>query len=237
MSISNQKYYLDLSSGTTAPVTVHVSQGDVGRTISFEIRSAGKQFIFSGESVTVHGTRIDGANFGPISCTYSGSVVSFDTVLSMTAVEGSAIAELSIVNSSGQKVGTANFAILIENSAFPDGVSYSTDPSVYEDILKYVQSMNSSITTNAINTARSYTDAKANTINAAIANEKSARETSDNAINNRISNLVIASSSPNIAEVVDARTNFAGTAQTALKTRLDLFLEYSVKGTTEDVDG
>lgn len=234
MSISNQKYYLDLSSGTRAPVTVHVSQGDVGRTISFEIRNGGSIFEFNGESVTVHGTRTDGANFGPFACTYSNSVVSFNTTSSMTAVAGSAIAELSIVNSSNQKVGTANFAILVENSVFPDGLSYSTDPSVYEDILRYVQSINSNIATNAINTAKYYTDSRVNT---AVGNEQSARIASETAINNRISNLVVASSDPNIAEVVDARVDFSGTTNSSLASRLTKFLEFSTISYTEDIDG
>lgn len=232
MAISNQKYYLDLCSGTRAPVTVHVSQGDVGRTISFEIRNDGALFTFSGESVSVHGTRIDGANFGPVACTYSGSVVSFNTTAAMTAVAGSAVAELSIVNSSNQKVGTANFAILVENSTFPDGVSYDTDPSVYEDILTYVQGMSSSMMTNAINTSQNYTDSK---VSNAIASEQSARQSSDAALSNRISNLVVNAGGSAITEVVDARTPFTGTAKTALKDRLDLFLEYTVKSTTEDI--
>lgn len=217
------KYRLNIRSGYSAPVTIHCSYGDSGEQVTFYIYDGDEILDLTGASVTVHGTRKDGANFGPFACTTSPkNIVKFNIQASMTAVAGSAIAELTIVNE-GVSIGTCNFGILVENATFPTGVSYDTDPSVYQDILKYTQTSQSAWINSAVNSsnnyAKTYTDGK-------IATEKAARESADTALSNRISNLVVNAGGSAITEVVDARANFAGTALTALKDRLDLFLEY-----------
>lgn len=136
----NSKYYLNIRSGYMAPVTLHCSYGDSGQSITFYIFDGGEKFSLDAAAVTIHGTRRDGANFGPFNCTTSGNAVTFTLQSSMTAVEGSAIAEFTI-SRGGVVVGTCNFAMLIENAVFPNGVAYDSDPSVYQDILKYVQGL------------------------------------------------------------------------------------------------
>ena len=136
--ISSSNNYLNTKSGYMAPVTIHCSYGDSGQTVTFYLFDGSEKLDLTGATVSVHGIRKDGVHFGPFACTLSGNAVSFKIQSSMTAVEGGAIAELTIAKGS-VVVGSANFAILVENATFPVSVSYSTDPSVYQDILNYVQ--------------------------------------------------------------------------------------------------
>ena len=141
----NSKYYLNVRSGFMAPVTLHCSYGDSGESVSFYIFDGSEKFNLAGSSVSIHGTRRDGANFGPFSCTTSDTNrVTFTLTSTMTAVEGGGIAEF-VISKSGSTVGTANFGILVEKAVFPNGVAYDSDPSVYQDILRYVQTSEASI--------------------------------------------------------------------------------------------
>lgn len=140
MAILNQKRILNLIPKVSAPVTLHVSQGDVGTEIQFTLVKGDEVFSDTGNlTASVHGIREDGANFGPFTCTLSGSKVIFPLHAEMTAVKGSALAEVVLVDNSSNKVGSANFGIMVEESVFPLGVTYDNDVSVYESILTYVQ--------------------------------------------------------------------------------------------------
>lgn len=241
-AFSNGKYYLNIRSGYMAPVTLHCSYGDNGEIITFYILDGSEPYDLSGAVVSLHGIRKDQANFGPIACSVSEDSVSFALPSSMTAVVGAGIAELTI-SKSGTVIGTCNFAILVENVAFPTSVTYDSDPSVYQDIFNYVVSSQSTIVDNTLTAAarhaESYTNGKISTEKAqreaADASEKTQRENADTALSNRISNLVVAAGGSNITEVVDARVNFAGTSQGSLFNRLKLFLEYSVIETVNEV--
>lgn len=151
MAIITQKRILNLIPKTSAPVTIHVSQGNVGETIEFTLVKGDELFTATSNlTATVHGVRSDGANFGPYTCTLNESKVSFTLKSAMAAISGAAVAEIVLVNASNRRVGSSNFAILVEDSAFPVGVTYSNDTSVYESILTYVQgavaSMNTDLT-------------------------------------------------------------------------------------------
>lgn len=227
----NSKYYLNVRSGYMAPITLHCSYGDSGQSITFYIFDGGEKFDMTGAAASIHGTRRDGANFGPFACTVSGNAITFTLKPAMTAVEGGGVAEFTIVKN-GATIGTCNFGILVENAVFPNGVAYDSDPSVYQDILKYVQSsqalMVNSAVTIATNNAKSYTDEK-------VTAEKELREANDTALSDRISNLVVAAGGSDVTEVVDARVNFAGTSQGSLLNRLKLFLEYDTVESTNGV--
>lgn len=143
--LANSKYYLNIRSGYMAPITLHCSYGDSGESIKFYIFDGGQQVDLTGASATVHGTRKDGASFGPFICTISEyNAVSFELQSSMTAVEGGGIAEI-IISKGGATIGTCNFGILVEQAVFPNGIAYDSDPSIYQDILKYVQLITSRI--------------------------------------------------------------------------------------------
>lgn len=199
MAILNQKRILNLIPKVSAPVTIHVSQGDVGTEIEFTLVKGDEVFSDTGNlTASVHGVREDGANFGPFICTLSGSKATFPLHSEMTAVKGSALAEIVLVDNGGNKVGSANFGILVEQSVFPLGVTYDNDVSVYESILAYAQLSAAQIT-------------------ASLSDEISARTSADAFINTRIDEIIAPSGeAPNPAEIVDARIGANGVTHTTL---------------------
>lgn len=147
MAIINQSNILNLQPGITAPVVVHMSEGDSGTKLSFKLIDGARAWTDPGNVVAaVHGRRQDGTQFGPYACTISGDVVSFQTDAAIAAVAGSGIAQIVLTDSDQNTAGTANFAIMVERATFPMGVTYSNDVSVYEAILAYVQTIPAAVT-------------------------------------------------------------------------------------------
>lgn len=218
MAIVTRNNVLNLQPGLSAPVVVHVSQGDQGYPITFHLIDGDEDYSGPYDVVaSVTGTRIDGSHYGPYSCTINGNMITFNLAAAVTVYPGNSMAEITLTNLSHQVVGSANFVFMVEECTIPNGVTYTNDPSVYQAILEYVQSSQSSIINSAVSSANDYTDTQAD------------------ALSERISNLVVEAGGSDITEVVDARVNFGGIAQTALKNRLDLFLEYDVVETTSEV--
>lgn len=142
MAIINQSNILNLQPGITAPVVVHMSEGDSGTKLSFKLIDGTRAWTDPGNVVAaVHGRRQDGAQFGPYACVISGDTVSFETDPAMAAVAGSGIAQIVLTDSNSATAGSANFAVMIERATFPMGVTYTNDKSVYEAILAYVQTI------------------------------------------------------------------------------------------------
>ncbi len=140
MAIITQTQALNIREGYQAQTVVHVSQGDVGSTVKFNLYNGSAEFDVTTFTATVHGVRRDNAGWGPYACTINApSAVSFALRAPMTAVAGPSLGEIVITNGSGATVGTANFAMLVEAAAFPNGPSYADDVSVYSQILSYVQ--------------------------------------------------------------------------------------------------
>ena len=147
MAIINQSNILNLQPGITAPVVVHMSEGDSGTKLSFKLIDGARAWTDPGNVVAaVHGRRQDGTQFGPYACTISGDVVSFQTDAAIAAAAGSGIAQIVLTDSDQNTAGTANFAIMVERATFPMGVTYTNDKSVYEAILAYVQTIPAAVT-------------------------------------------------------------------------------------------
>lgn len=136
-----QSHSLNLVPGYTAPLIIHCSQGDTGTKIYLTVKNGSTDVDLSNWGVTVHGVRQDGLNWGPNNCTYNSSnnTVCFTLDQSITGNSGACIAELTLRSpSNGQVIGTANFCILVEKGTFSNGVTFSNDVSVYQNILNYV---------------------------------------------------------------------------------------------------
>ena len=186
-----QNHVINIQPGVSAPLVIHCSQGDTGTQINLTVVNGDEEFDCSSYACSVHGVRSDGGNWGPITCTVSGSTVCFSLTSAMTAVAGACLAEISVGT-----VGTANFAMLMENATFGNGVTYSNDVSVYQNILNAVQaglSLAEAAVTNekneriaAVNaeaTARQNADA---TLQNNIDAEATARQTADNTLQGNI---------------------------------------------------
>ena len=226
MAIINQSNILNLQPGITAPVVVHMSEGDSGTKLSFKLIDGANAWTDPGNVVAaVHGRRQDGTQFGPYACTISGDVVSFETDAAMAGAAGSGIAEIVLTDSDQNTAGTANFAIMVERATFPMGVTYTNDVSVYEAILTYAQSADASlqkqITAEA--TARQTAD---NTLQGNINSEASTRAAADSNLQSQINQIIAPSGeAPSAAEVQNARIGADGvtydTLGTAIRTQVN----------------
>lgn len=171
MAISTQIQNLNLIPGKSAPVVVHLSQGNVGDTVKFYLYDGDNPYYPNGVTIAVHGIRSDGTAFGPYAVAITGgsNLVSFDIVSAMTSVNGAAIGELVISDSNENQVGSANFGMLIEETPYSSSVTYEDDLSIYQRILAYVQSFPATVTAqiDAERTARMEADSNIiKTINA-----------------------------------------------------------------------
>ena len=99
---------------------VHLSQYDVGRTITFTLKDGASDYsVPSGASITVKATKPSGLGF-EVACTFNGGTVTLVTTDTMTPENGRFPAELSIV-SGNTTIGTSNFIFNIERSPHPEG--------------------------------------------------------------------------------------------------------------------
>ena len=197
MAIINQSNILNLQPGITAPVVVHMSEGDVGTKLSFKLIDGANAWTDPGNVVAaVHGRRQDGTQFGPYACLISGDVVSFQTDAAMAGAVGSGIAEIVLTDSDQNTAGSANFAIMVERATFPMGVTYRNDVSVYEAILAYSQTIPAQVTENltakidAEAAAREAADAELSAMDTSllnqISNEIADRAQQDSVLSGRI---------------------------------------------------
>lgn len=140
MAIVTRKNVLNLQPGLSAPVVVHVSQGDQGYPLTFYLVNGDEQYLIPyNVTITVAGSRIDGSHFGPYACTFADDKVTFTMKSEISRIAGSGIAEITITNSAHETVGSANFVFMVEECTIPNGVTYSNDASVYEEILSYTK--------------------------------------------------------------------------------------------------
>ena len=99
---------------------IHLSQYDVGRTITFTLKDGASDYsVPSGASVKVKATKPSGFGF-EVACTFNGGTVTLVTTDTMTPENGRFPAELSIV-SGNTTIGTSNFIFNIERSPHPEG--------------------------------------------------------------------------------------------------------------------
>lgn len=174
MAILNQKAAINVVPGVAPQTVVHLSQGNVGDTVTLYVYENSDPFDTSGLTASVQGVRKDGTGFGPVACTKSGNAVTFTVTSAMTAISGPVLAEITFTNGSSQSVSTANFAMLIEQGTFPNGPTYDTDISVYQQILQYVQS---------------YPAMDQQIVDAAVAAEAADRAAADTSLGNQITAL------------------------------------------------
>ena len=72
-----QNHVINIQPGVSAPLVIHCSQGDTGTQINLTVVNGDEEFDCSSYACSVHGVRSDGGNWGPITCTVSGSTVCF----------------------------------------------------------------------------------------------------------------------------------------------------------------
>lgn len=223
----SQKNALNIRPGTAAQLVVHVSQGDTGSNLEFYLYNGSDPYEPDGVAITLEGMRKTGTGVGPIACTYVGNLVTVQTTAEMTAEAGPVLCELIITDGSGESIGTANFAILVEEATFPDGPLYNNSVDVYSQILAYVQTIPANVDASvnariAVETAaREAADTVMQTnianLQSGLASETSARTAADALLQTEIDNIIAPSGeAPSAAEVQNARIGADGTVYDTL---------------------
>lgn len=104
---------------------VHVSQNDIGRTLTFNLFNDSLAYTIPvGATVKIQGTKPSGFGFSE-TCTVSGNVVTVDTTETMTDEFGYIDTELQITNS-GDVLGTSNFVLVVEKNPHPSNTTDGT---------------------------------------------------------------------------------------------------------------
>lgn len=222
MAISTQIQNLNLIPGKSAPVVVHLSQGNVGNTVQFYLYDGDNPYYPTNVSIAVHGVRADSTVFGPyaVSTTSGSNLVSFNIVTAMTSVNGAAIGELVITDSNQNQIGSANFGMLVEATPYSSSVTYEDDLSIYQRILAYVKSFPATVSEQISNVSEQIETVNTN-VNDRITNLNGQLVTT----NTRIDNIISPSGqAPSAAEVTDARIGANGvtygTLGTAIRTQV-----------------
>ena len=111
---------------------VHLSQGDIGRTLQFNLYDGALAYTpTAGSTIKIQGTKPSGYGFS-VECTWSGSTVTATTTEGMTDEEGQILTELKITSEDETVVlGTSNFLLCVEKNPHLDSV---TDASVAQAI-------------------------------------------------------------------------------------------------------
>ena len=116
---------------------VNISQYDTGaRVLKFQVYNGDSLFTFTNAmTVALVGTKPDGKGFS-----YEGTIASnlptFDVTAQMSAVAGKVRAEL-IVFENGERCGSGNFVIFVEEGALGDGTDMSdSDYAIINDALE-----------------------------------------------------------------------------------------------------
>lgn len=104
---------------------VHVSQNDVGRTLTFNLFNDSLAYaVPSGATVKIQGTKPSGFGFSE-TCTVSGNVATIDTTEAMTDESGNIQTELSI-SYDDVVIGTSNFILAVERNPHPSNTTDGT---------------------------------------------------------------------------------------------------------------
>lgn len=116
MALISIKRNVDLQPGLNAPAVFNCSQGDKGTTMMLGLMNGGNDYtVPSGITITIRGSRSNGAVFTPTSATFSGSTVSFALTEEMTDTAGPTLCE-AVLEQGNNVLGTANFIINVEAS-------------------------------------------------------------------------------------------------------------------------
>lgn len=104
---------------------VHISQNDVGRTLTFNLFNGSTQYTIPvGATVKIQGTKPSGFGFSE-TCSVSGNVVTVDTTETMTDEYGYIETEL-VIDDGTDVLGTANFILAIEKNPHPSNTTDGT---------------------------------------------------------------------------------------------------------------
>lgn len=119
---------INITPGGTTPV-IHVSQNDVGRSITMNVTDGDGWYDLTGSTVKLQGIKPSGLGY-TVEGTVSGHTVTIVTTKQMTDEHGNIASELKVIKNN-TVIGTANIILAVERDPHPD---HTTDGSLDEII-------------------------------------------------------------------------------------------------------
>lgn len=119
---------INITPGGTTPV-IHVSQNDVGRSITMNVTDGDGWYDLTGSTVKLQGIKPSGLGY-TVEGTVSGHTVTVVTTKQMTDEHGNIASELKVTKNN-TVIGTANIILAVERDPHPD---HTTDGSLDEII-------------------------------------------------------------------------------------------------------
>lgn len=130
--MSNYTFTLNMIPNTGTPVVVNLSQGDIGRELTFKLVEGSDPNITiatDASAITIAGTKPSGLGFSETCTATSGNTITVSTTEAMTQESGMIPAEVRFV--AGTKdLGTANIIFAIEESPHPAGTTDGTQETM-----------------------------------------------------------------------------------------------------------
>lgn len=114
------EFLLDLTPKGTPSVKVTCSQNDVKRPFVAHLKYLGKDFAVPDGSRAEIRVRKPDNNIYIGNCTCEQCYVYYQTALQMTCVAGDCVAEISIIDTDGNQIGSWNFTIHVEADPIAD---------------------------------------------------------------------------------------------------------------------
>lgn len=130
--MSNYTFTLNMIPNTGTPVVVNLSQGDIGRELTFKLVEGSDPNITiatDASAITIKGTKPSGLGFTETCTATSDNTITVSTTEAMTQESGMIPAEVRFV--AGTKdLGTANIIFAIEVSPHPEGTTDGTQETI-----------------------------------------------------------------------------------------------------------
>ena len=127
---------VNITPGGTTPI-IHVSQNDVGRTITLNVTDGSSWYDLTGCTAKLEGIKPSGLGYS-VTGTVSGHTVTIVTTKQMTGEAGSIASELKIAKTN-VAIGTANIILSVEPDPHPES---TTDGDAEELISELTLIMN-----------------------------------------------------------------------------------------------
>ena len=112
---------VEITPGKGEPVVINVSQGDIGRLITLNIKDGSGWFDLTDCSVALAGIKPSGLGF-TVDGSVNGHTATIETVKLMTAEYGHIACELKITKDD-MLLGTANMILAVERDPHPDSTT------------------------------------------------------------------------------------------------------------------
>lgn len=133
---------IDITPGGSTPV-LYVSQNDVGRQITVNVKDGTGYYDLTDCSVVVAGTKPSGLGYS-VSCGVNGHEVTITTTKEMTDEHGSIASEFKITKGSAL-IGTANFILSVERDPHPEGTTDGSADALIPQITVLVERVEAAV--------------------------------------------------------------------------------------------